>query len=151
MGDNEEFRSLVTQGGPGISGVPFFSFLSHRSQPLQPLLAPCVCTPPCPLSSPSHPFAGLLCSWAEFNPVLLFFNCRGVLCSVGQGPISSASGHFLPCSMEVLNCMPAPSAALLQFPHVLAREWCRKPGDRTALASSPGACVPVVWEDPGQL
>lgn len=68
MGDNEEFRSLVTQGGLGISGVPFFSFLSHRSQPLQPLLAPCVCTPHAPYPPLHIPLQD--CSAAGLNLTL---------------------------------------------------------------------------------
>lgn len=51
-------------------------FLSSPSFPTDPnLYSLCllpVCAPACPLSFPSHPFAGLLCGWAEFNP-----SCHG--------------------------------------------------------------------------
>lgn len=151
MGDNREFRSPATQDGLGLSDIPFFSLLSHRPQPLQPLLAP-LRWPSLRTPLQDCSAAGLTLSLSSPSLIaeaLLRFSClfwRGaLLCRTRANtlhlwaPLAMQHGGVV----EFDACtQPELSAAPLQFCMCAGISVVQKAGGK-AFASSPGASVPA--------
>lgn len=151
MGDNREFRSPATQDGLGLSDIPFCSLLSHRPQPLQPLLAP-LCWPSLHTLLQDCSAAGLTLSLSSPSLIIeapLWLSClfwRGaLLCRTRANtlyfwaPLAMQHGGVV--KLDACT-QPGLSAAPLQFCMCAGISVVQKAGLK-AFASFSGACVPA--------
>lgn len=159
MGDNREFRSPATQDGLGLSDIPFCSLLSHRPQPLRPLLAP-LCWPSLHTLLQDCSAAGLTLSLSSPSLIIeapLWLSClfwRGaLLCRTRANtlyfwaPLAMQHGGVV--KLDACT-QPGLSAAPLQFCMCAGISVVQKAGLK-AFASFSGACVPAGGGDPDQL